>query len=198
MINKYTRQPNVDQLVITTDKFLDFDVQPCSIFPETEKISIGTINQEEHLKEDEIVKIENKWFFPGKTEEEIAKIIKERQAMDMVEALGIIASKRPELILKEQIPQNKIRTLDVVDNLLRCKASKNLKHSSLQTESKRLRLIAKNFEYLTTDSGAYLDFLNSFQVDKSKGDTGRYRQTIFDYLDMLLEHAVKFGFPETS
>ena len=89
-----------------------------------------------------------------------------------------------------------IQTSAVIESLLRSKGTKGLKDSSVKTMSRRLGRIEKTFDYLPVTSEPYLDFLNTFKADKTKGETGRYQQTMYDYLDMLLEHAVKFGYPK--
>jgi integrase len=94
----------------------------------------------------------------------------------------------------DQPSTQSIKTSVVIENLLRSKGTKGLK--DVKTISRRLRRIEKTFDYLPFTPEPYLDFLDTFKADKTKGETGRYKQIMYDYLDMLLEHAVKFGFPK--
>ena len=94
----------------------------------------------------------------------------------------------------DQYSTQNIPTSVVVESLLSSKAHKGLK--DVKTISRRLRRIEKAFDYLPFTPEPYRDFLDIFRADKTKGETGRYKQTMYDYLDILLKHAVKFGFPK--
>ena len=87
----------------------------------------------------------------------------------------------------------------VIQNILASKQNKNLKKTSIETYTRRLRLIEKwfadrGFETLPNVPDPYYDFLNTFKVDKETGATGRYKRNLFDYLKILTTAAERLGF----
>ncbi|MDP2731036.1 MAG: hypothetical protein Q8O55_11235, partial [Dehalococcoidales bacterium] len=79
----------------------------------------------------------------------------------------------------------------VVESLLKRKALKKLKESSMETYDKRFNVIINRFRYLPTSADPISEFLNEFT-----GETGRHKQTFYDLLNSIFCHAVDyFGMP---
>jgi len=87
-----------------------------------------------------------------------------------------------------------ISTAAVVESLLKFKKNfRHIKPSSMATYSKRFPCIIKRFEYLPYSTDEVLDWLDS----EFTGESGRYKQTFFGYMNEIFKHAVlRFHFPK--
>ena len=114
--------------------------------------------------------------------------VDERQVVldELEQALQIVRKAHPPT-------QICLETSVVVEHLLKLKKHQNLKReSTLTTYEKRYAPFVRAFPLLPTELDPLLEYLSQF-----KGETGRYKQTQQDLLNMLYQHAVRhFGLPK--
>ncbi len=113
---------------------------------------------------------------------EEARRMDEEKAEYLAPALELLRENGWKVVPVEK--ENRISTAEVVKSLFE---QKKMKGTDLSTYKKRFPKIIDRFPYIPSSRDEVFEFLGEFD-----GETGRYRQTYFDYLNMIFRHAVAF------